>query len=129
MPALLILEHKYAYEIQIEIRQIKQGHLHHVRNPAGDARTAWPDAEKGQEVMRMNVKVYSTPSCPYCHMEKDWLREKKVPFTDVNVAADREAAMEMIEKTGQMGVPVTDVDGQIVIGFDKGRLEKLLKMK
>lgn len=73
------------------------------------------------------VKVYSTPTCPYCVMAKQWLESKKVPFEDVNVAADHQAAMEMVEKTGQMGVPVIEVDGQFVVGFDAESIEKLLK--
>ena len=75
------------------------------------------------------VKIYSTPSCMYCKMLKDYLKEKKIEFEDINVAADTQAANEMIEKTGQMGVPVTDIDGQIVIGFDKEKIKKLLNIK
>lgn len=75
------------------------------------------------------VKVYSTPSCPFCAMTKNFLKEHKIRFEDVNVATDREAAREMIEKSGQMGVPVIDVDGNIVVGFDKERIRKLLNIK
>ncbi|MEK6948803.1 MAG: glutaredoxin domain-containing protein, partial [Nanoarchaeota archaeon] len=57
---------------------------------------------------------------------KDFLKEKKVDFKDVDVGADQEAANEMVEKSGQMGVPVIDVDGKIIIGFDKEELEKAL---
>lgn len=72
------------------------------------------------------VVVYSTPTCPYCHQAKDYLREKGIPFTDHNVATDREARDSMIQKSGQMGVPVIDVDGSIVVGFNRGKLEELL---
>lgn len=72
------------------------------------------------------VVVYSTPTCPYCHQVKDFLREKGVPFTDHNVATDREARESMIQKSGQMGVPVIDVDGTIVVGFNRGKLEDIL---
>jgi len=73
------------------------------------------------------VKVYSTPTCPWCHRAKDYLKEKKVDFEDINVAEDQDAAQEMIEKSGQMGVPVLDVDGEIIIGFDQEKIDVALK--
>ncbi|UCD07458.1 MAG: glutaredoxin family protein [Candidatus Aenigmatarchaeota archaeon] len=75
------------------------------------------------------VKVYSTPTCPFCAMAKKFLKEHKIKFEDVNVATDREAAREMIEKSGQMGVPVIDINGKIVIGFEKEKIKKLLNIK
>jgi len=77
----------------------------------------------------MTVKVYSTPTCPFCVMVKDWLKEKKVEFEDINLLEDQDAAKTMMEKTGQRGVPVIDVDGQFVIGFDKAKLADLLKVE
>ena len=74
----------------------------------------------------MNVTVYSTTTCPYCKMAKEYLKEKKAEFTDINVAEDKAKAQEMIDKSGQMGVPVIDIDGKIVIGFDKAGLDKAL---
>jgi glutaredoxin 3 len=73
------------------------------------------------------VKVYSTPTCPWCKKTKEFLKQKKVEFEDINVAENHEAAHEMVEKSGQMGVPVTEIDGNIVVGFDKEKLESLLK--
>lgn len=73
------------------------------------------------------VIVYSTPSCPYCSMAKDFLRSKNVPFQDIDVSRDQNAAMEMIRKSGQNGVPVIDFNGEIIVGFDRGRLERLAK--
>ena len=73
-----------------------------------------------------NITVYSTKTCPWCVKAKEFLKEKKVEFRDVNVGADQDAANEMVEKSGQMGVPVIDVDGKIIIGFDKEELEKSL---
>ena len=73
-----------------------------------------------------NVKVYSTDSCPYCVFAKDFLRENNVPFKDFNVGVDRGAAKEMITKSGQMGVPVIEIDGNMVVGFDKYRIMSLL---
>jgi len=74
------------------------------------------------------IKIYSTPTCPYCVTLKEFLREKSIEFEDVNVAEDREAREEMIHKSGQMGVPVVDIDGEIVIGFDKQKISKLLNI-
>ncbi len=76
----------------------------------------------------MNVTVYSTPTCPFCHMVKDYLKQHKIEFKDVNVAEDHKAAMEMIRKSGQQGVPVTDVDGKIIVGFDREALNLALKL-
>ena len=75
------------------------------------------------------VVVYSTPTCPYCHMAKAFLKEQKVQFADYDVSQDEGKAREMIEKSGQQGVPVIDIDGEIVVGFDKGRIKELLKLK
>lgn len=74
-----------------------------------------------------NVVVYSTPTCPYCHQAKDYLKEKGVEFTDHNVAADVEARNAMVQKSGQLGVPVIDVDGTIVVGFNREKLDGILK--
>ncbi len=74
----------------------------------------------------MGVKVYSTPDCPYCKMTKKFLTEKGVDFEDLNVADDEKAREEMIEKSGQMGVPVLDVNGTIIVGFDQPKLEEVL---
>jgi len=75
------------------------------------------------------IKIYSTPWCTFCKMEKEWLSRHGIEFEDINVAADREAAEEMIEKTGQTGVPVTEIDGRIIIGFDKTRIKMILGIR
>lgn len=75
------------------------------------------------------IKIYSTPTCPYCHMVKEYLKEHKFTFEDLNVAEDAKARNEMVEKTQQMGVPVVDIDGKIVIGFDKPVIDKILDIK
>jgi glutaredoxin 3 len=75
----------------------------------------------------MSVQVYSTPTCPYCTMVKGFLKSKQVPFEDYDVSSDERRAQEMIRKSGQMGVPVTDVDGQIIVGFSPAQLERALK--
>ncbi len=73
------------------------------------------------------VKVYSTSTCPWCMRAKQYLQSKGVDFENVDVASDEKAAEEMVALSGQMGVPVIVVDGQVVVGFDKTRLEELLK--
>lgn len=74
----------------------------------------------------MNVTVYSTPSCPWCHKVKDYLSYKEVSFNDVNVAEDRNAAVEMVNKSGQRGVPVIDIDGNIIVGFNQTEIDRLI---
>lgn len=75
------------------------------------------------------VKVYSTPTCPYCHMAKEYLKANNVPFQDINVAADEKAADEMQQKTGQLGVPVIEIGNTIIVGFDKDAINEALKLK
>ncbi|MFA4905743.1 MAG: glutaredoxin domain-containing protein [Candidatus Margulisiibacteriota bacterium] len=74
------------------------------------------------------VKVYSTATCPYCHLAKQFLAENKIEFEDIDVSVNQQAAEEMIQKSQQMGVPVLDIDGTIVIGFDKAKIKQLLKI-
>ncbi len=74
------------------------------------------------------VKVYSTPTCPYCVTLKMFLKEHNIEFEDIDVAQDEKARDEMVKKTGQMGVPVIDIDGEIVVGFDKEKISKLLNL-
>ena len=76
----------------------------------------------------MIVKVYSTTWCVYCKMAKDFLKENNIKFEDINVQENPEAAAEMIEKTGQTGVPVIEIDGKIVIGFNIEEIKKVLKI-
>lgn len=74
----------------------------------------------------MSITIYSTPTCPYCKKAKAYLTEKDIEFTDANVAEDMELQKEMMEKSGQMGVPVLDIHGTIVIGFDPGAIDAAL---
>jgi glutaredoxin-like YruB-family protein len=73
------------------------------------------------------VIVYSTPTCPYCVYTKKYFNDNNVVFEDIDVSRDRAKAQEMIEKSGQMGVPVIDIDGEILVGFQPAVFEKLLK--
>ena len=74
----------------------------------------------------MDIKIYTTPTCGYCHMAKKYLSERGVPYVEYDVSRDRQAADEMVNLTGQMGVPVIVVDGQVIVGFDRPRLEQLI---
>jgi glutaredoxin-like YruB-family protein len=72
------------------------------------------------------VVVYSTSTCPYCTIAKDYLGNRKVGFEDVDVSQDRKRAIEMIKKSGQMGVPVLDIGGKIIVGFDRAAIDAAL---
>lgn len=75
----------------------------------------------------MAVKIYTTTHCPYCHQAKEFFKKNDVKYTEVNVEEDEAAAEEMIEKSGQMGVPVIEINGEIIVGFNKPAIEKALK--
>ncbi len=75
------------------------------------------------------VKVFSTPTCTYCVTLKKFLKEKGVEFQDIDVSQDEAALKEMVAKSDQMGVPVIEIDGQIVVGFNKAKLMELLNLK
>lgn len=75
-----------------------------------------------------NVKVYSTPICPWCKKTKEWLKQNNIPFEDLNVAENEQARNEMIKKSDQMGVPVVDIDGTMIMGFDMEEMKKALKI-
>ena len=76
--------------------------------------------------MDKNITIYSTPTCHFCQMTKDFLKEKRIGYTEFNVASDLEKRQEMIQKSGQMGVPVIFVGPEMIIGFDKERLVSTL---
>lgn len=75
----------------------------------------------------MTITVYSTPTCPYCKLAKEYLREKGIAFNDIDVSSDPGSANEMVKKSGQMGVPVIDVGGKIIVGWNKSSLEEALE--
>jgi glutaredoxin-like YruB-family protein len=75
------------------------------------------------------IIIYSTPTCVYCKMAKALFEEKKIPFEEKDVALDEAARSEMVEKSGQLGVPVIDIDGKIVVGFDRTKLLDLAGVK
>jgi len=72
------------------------------------------------------ITIYSTPTCPYCKRTKSYLDEKNLEYTDYDVSADKEKAKEMIEKSGQMGVPVILIDDELIVGFNQGKIDAAL---
>ena len=76
--------------------------------------------------MAKSVIVYSTPTCPFCIRAKQYLKDNNITFEDIDVSENHEKAQEMIKKSGQMGVPVIDVDGKIIVGFDRDKINQAL---
>ncbi len=74
--------------------------------------------------MAKNIIIYSTPTCVYCKMAKEFLKSKNIPYQEFNVAADDAAREQMVQKSGQLGVPVIDIDGEIYVGYNKAEIEK-----
>lgn len=74
------------------------------------------------------VKIYSTPTCVYCKTLKEYLSKNNIEFQDIDVSKNEKDLQEMIKLSGQMGVPVVDIDGEIVVGFDKIKIDELLKI-
>lgn len=83
-------------------------------------------ANKKTEGKSRRITVYSTPSCPWCTTLKNYLRQHQISFRDVDVSRDMQAAQDLVRRSGQRGVPQTDIDGQIIVGFDKARINQLL---
>ncbi len=77
----------------------------------------------------MKVILYRTSSCPWCHKAEEFFKINKVKFTNIDVGENQKAAKEMIEKSNQQGVPVIDIDGKIIVGFDEQAIRKTLKIK
>ncbi|MEK7138858.1 MAG: glutaredoxin domain-containing protein [Patescibacteria group bacterium] len=77
----------------------------------------------------VNIKIYTTPTCAFCKMAKDYFKSRELSYEEYDVSQDVARQKEMIEKTGQFGVPVIDVDGKIVIGFDKQKINEYLGIK
>ena len=79
-------------------------------------------------VKKQNITIYKTKTCSYCHLAEEFLKEKKIKFKSIDVGEDTKAAQAMIKKSGQMSVPVIDIDGKIIIGFDRSALKKALDL-
>lgn len=75
----------------------------------------------------MKIIIYSTPTCPWCVLAKNYFKNKKIEFEDINVAIDPLKAQEMVKLSGQMGVPVIKIDDEVLVGFDQGKIESIIK--
>lgn len=75
------------------------------------------------------IKIYSLPTCPFCNQAKAFFKEHDVEFEDINVENDKKSQDEMVEKSGQRGTPVIDIDGKILVGFEEDKLKKALNIK
>jgi glutaredoxin-like YruB-family protein len=84
---------------------------------------------KAEGKIAKRVTVYSTPSCSWCTTLKSWLRKNHVQFSDVDISRDERAAQDLVNRSGQQGVPQTDINGQIVVGFDQVKLKELLEIQ
>ncbi len=74
------------------------------------------------------VKIYTTPTCHYCKMAKEYFQSKSIQYEEYNVMTNLEKRQEMISKTGQMGVPIIDIGGKIIIGFDRSKINEYLEL-
>ena len=81
------------------------------------------------EDKKHKVRIFGTNQCPWCTVAKNFLKEHDIEFEDINVAHNRKAAEEMIEKSGQMGVPVIEIDKEVIIGFNEAKIKELLNIK
>jgi glutaredoxin 3 len=83
-------------------------------------------SKKARNKKKNRVIVFSTPTCSYCNMAKQYFRRNKIRFKDVDVSRDQAAARDLVRRTGQMGVPVIDINGRLIVGFDKPQINRLL---
>jgi glutaredoxin-like YruB-family protein len=83
-------------------------------------------AEKQGKSEQKRVIVYSTPTCPHCNSLKQYLKQQQIPFRDVDVSKDQKMAQELVRKSGQQGVPQTEINGRIVVGFNRSKLNEML---
>lgn len=79
-----------------------------------------------QGARRHRVLVFTTPTCPWCTRAKTYLKQRGVPFKEIDVSRDAAAARDLVRRTGQMGVPVVEIDGRPVVGFDRSRIDRML---
>jgi len=77
----------------------------------------------------MTVKVYTTPTCPYCYTLKEFLKEQNIEFEDIDISKDEKIKDDIIKRSGAIGAPIIEVDGEIIVGFDRAKIVKLLGIK
>ncbi|HCI30055.1 MAG: glutaredoxin family protein [Fervidobacterium sp.] len=74
----------------------------------------------------VRIKIYTTPTCPWCKKAKEYFKQRGLSYTEIDVSKDQRAAEEMVRKSGQMGVPVIEIGSQIIVGFDKAKIDRIL---
>ena len=87
------------------------------------------NTSSGEGKPQKRVKVYSTPTCSWCNTLKSYLRKNGIRFTDIDVSKDQKAAEDLVKRSGQQGVPQTDINGQIIVGFDKDKINRHLEIE
>jgi glutaredoxin-like YruB-family protein len=90
--------------------------------------TNTPVSTKGKTKVQKSVVVYSTPSCSWCNTLKNYLKDHQIAYRDIDVSRDQKAAAEMVKRSGQHGVPQSLIGGELIVGFDKSRIDKLLQI-
>lgn len=99
-----------------------------VGEDAGKGTTGGPSTEKREfHVRPAEVTIYTTPTCPWCHRAKAWLRDKKIRYKEIDITSDRKGLEEMVKISGQTGVPVIVVGDEVIVGFNQNRLNEIFK--
>ena len=130
------IHHEYRIETVpslLDFDGLKLENVYKGCNGEGFYRAVFSEKQKVSQAItaEKNIKrvtVYSTPSCSWCTTIKNYFKENNIAFRDVDVSRDQKAAEEMVQKSGQQGVPQTDINGEIVVGFDKARIDRLLEL-
>jgi len=117
--------------VLLEFEQAKFKNVVKGCNNSGQYKALFEDSiffakAKNEESPAKRVTVYSTPTCSWCNTLKTYLRQNKVYFSDIDVSRDQRAAEEMVRRSGQQGVPQTDINGEMIVGFNKARINELL---
>jgi len=119
VPSLLIFEHDSLVSV---VKGLSDGDFY--KALAGN--NLYRAQNGSEEKLSKKVTVYSTPTCTWCNTLKTWLKKNHISFTDVDLSRDQKAAEDLVRRSGQQGVPQTDINGQIIVGFDQPKLKQLL---
>ena len=119
VPSLLIFENDSLVSV---VKGCQTGHFY--KALAGNK--LYRAQNGAEEKPSKRVTVYSTPTCTWCNTLKTWLKKNNIPFTDIDISRDQKAAEDLVRRSGQQGVPQTDINGQIIVGFDQSKLKQLL---
>ncbi len=91
----------------------------------GYGNKGWQQDIERYDMPAMTIKIYTTPNCPYCHQAKDYFQDKNIPFEEIDVSQNQQTLQEMIKISGQTGVPIIDIDGKIIKGYNQQDLDKI----